>query len=83
LNVFRLHVDKVSTNYWPGLFHCYDLQNLPRTDNGLESHFRDTQRQLLQTTGQKGHTCRVLGRIGAQMNKLRPRWLALPSTSTG
>ena len=134
LTAFRLHLDKVSTSYWPGLFHCYDLQNLPRTDNGLESHFRDTQRQLLRTTGQKGHTRRVLERtgawellprpsteaqrlialrqvpradlqreqqrfqqhqarfrlhtrstrrIGAQMNKLRQRWLTLPSTSIG
>jgi hypothetical protein len=71
LNAFRQHLDKVSTSYWPGLFHCYDLQHLPRTDNDLESHFRDTQRQLLRTTGQKGHTRRVLERTGAW--KLFPR----------
>ncbi|MHC4156948.1 MAG: hypothetical protein ACYST6_18820 [Planctomycetota bacterium] len=65
LDDFRLHLDKVSTSYWPGLFHCYDSQVTPRTNNELESHFRDTQRQLLRTTGQKGQTRRALERIGA------------------
>lgn len=23
------HFLKVSRSYWPGLFHCYDIQNLP------------------------------------------------------
>jgi len=23
-------------SYWPGLFHCYDVPELPRTDNDLE-----------------------------------------------
>jgi hypothetical protein len=25
------HFLKVSRSYWPGLFHCYDIQDLPRT----------------------------------------------------
>ena len=29
---------KATTSYWPGLFHCYDLADLPRTNNELE-HF--------------------------------------------
>jgi hypothetical protein len=65
LDALRLHLDKVSTSYWPGLFHCYDIEGLPRTNNDLESHFRDTQRRLLRTTGQKGQTRRALQRIGA------------------
>ena len=24
---------KVTASYWPGLFHCYDLPDLPRTNN--------------------------------------------------
>ena len=28
LDTFRLHLDKVSRSYWPGLFHCYDLESL-------------------------------------------------------
>ena len=74
LDAFRRHLDKVSTSYWPGLFHCYDLDGLPRTNNDLESHFRDTQRRLLRTTGQKGQTRRALQRTGA--------WELLPRPPT-
>ena len=65
LEAFRHHLNKVSLSYWPGLFHCYDLEDLPRTNNDLESHFRETQRRLLRTTGQRGQTRRALQRIGA------------------
>jgi hypothetical protein len=74
LDTFRHHLNKVSTSYWPGLFHCYDIEGLPRTNNDLESHFRDTQRRLLRTTGQKGQTRRTLQRIGA--------WELLPRPPT-
>ena len=74
LDTFRRHLDKVSTSYWPGLFHCYDLDGLPRTNNDLESLFRDTQRRLLRTTGQKGQTRRALQRTGA--------WELLPRPPT-
>jgi hypothetical protein len=74
LDAFRRHLDKVSTSYWPGLFHCYDLEGLPRTNNDMESLFRDTQRRLLRTTGQKGQTRRALQRIGA--------WELLPRPPT-
>jgi hypothetical protein len=33
------HFLKVSASYWPGLFHCYDIPGLPRTNNGLEQYF--------------------------------------------
>jgi hypothetical protein len=65
LVVFRQHLQKVSRSYWPGLFHCYDHPDIPRTNNGMESHFRDTQRRILRTTGQKGRTRRILHRSGA------------------
>ena len=55
-SAFALHLDTVSRSYWPGLFHCYDVPGLPRTNNELESRFRDTSRHLLRTTGQKGLT---------------------------
>jgi hypothetical protein len=74
LDAFRRHLDKVSTSYWPGLFHCYELAELPRTNNDLESHFRDSQRRLLRTTGQKGQTRRTLHRLGA--------WELLPRPAT-
>lgn len=74
LDAFGRHLDKVSRSYWPGLFHCYDMPGLPRTNNELESHFRDTGRRLLRTTGQKGLTQRTLQRQGA--------WELLPRPPT-
>jgi Transposase, Mutator family len=74
LSAFGLHLDKVSRSYWPGLFHCYDVPSVPRTNNELESHFRDTGHRLLRTTGQQGLTQRTLQRQGA--------WELLPRLPT-
>jgi hypothetical protein len=74
LSEFGRHLDTVSRSYWPGLFHCYDMPGLPRTNNALESHFRETRRRLLRITGQKGLTQRTLQRQGA--------WELLPRPST-
>lgn len=30
------HLLKVTRSYWSGLFYCYDIQGLPRTNNDLE-----------------------------------------------
>lgn len=27
------HFLKITRSYWSGLFHCYDVENLPRTNN--------------------------------------------------
>lgn len=62
---FQHHLRKVTDSYAPGLFHCYSIPGVPRTNNGLESHFRDTTRRLLRTTGQKGQCLRTLQRTGA------------------
>ena len=55
----------VSASYAPGLFHTYDIADLPRTNNARESEFRDLQRRLLATTGQRGATKRWIQRSGA------------------
>ena len=65
LETFGRHLATVSRSYWPGLFHCYEVRGLPRTNNNLESHFRETRRRLLRTTGQQGQTQRTLQRQGA------------------
>jgi hypothetical protein len=62
---FGHHLDTVSRSYWPGLFHCDDMQGLPRTNNAIESRFRETSRHLRRTTGQKGLTQRTRQRQGA------------------
>jgi hypothetical protein len=74
LETFGRHLDTVSRSYWPGLFHCYEVPGLPRTNNELEGHFRDTRRRLLRTTGQQGQTQRTLQRQGA--------WELLPHPPT-
>jgi hypothetical protein len=74
LERLRLHLDEVSRSYWAGLFHCYNVPGLPRTNNALESHFRETRRRLLRITGQKGQTQRPLQRQGA--------WELLPQPLT-
>jgi hypothetical protein len=33
------HFLQVSRSYWPGLFHCYSVPELPRTKNDLEQFF--------------------------------------------
>jgi Transposase, Mutator family len=72
LYAFGRHLDTVSRSYGRGLFHCYDVPGLPRTNNEIESHFRDTSRRLLRTTGQKGLTQRTLQRQGAWELLQRP-----------
>jgi hypothetical protein len=59
------HILKTTFSYAPGLFHCYDIPDLPRTNNDRESEFRDLNRRLLRTTGQKGLSRRILQRQGA------------------
>ena len=49
LSTFR----KVTTSYWPGLFHCYDHANLPRTNNELEQYFGSVRYHERRATGRK------------------------------
>lgn len=49
LTAFR----KVTTSYWPGLFHCYDHADLPRTNNDLEQYFGSARHHERRTTGRK------------------------------
>jgi hypothetical protein len=34
------HFLKVTQSYWPGLFHCYDVEGLPRTNNAPRAVLR-------------------------------------------
>ena len=44
---------KVTRAYWRGLFHCYDLPEVPRTNNDLEHYFGSARHQERRATGQK------------------------------
>ena len=44
---------KVTRSDWPGLFHCDDVVNLPRTHNDLEQRFGATRYHERRATGRK------------------------------
>ncbi len=73
-NSFR-SIQKTTRSYAPGLFHSYDVPNLPRTNNERESDFRSLRRRLSRTTGQKGLSLRIIQRQGAWELLLRPNTL--------
>lgn len=75
LQPFFQTIHKTTSSYAPGLFHSYDIPGLPRTNNARESDFRDLNRRLLRTTGQKGLTHRIIQRSGAWELLHRPATL--------
>jgi hypothetical protein len=56
LTTFR----KVTASYWPGLFHCYDVPDLPRTNNDLEHYFGSARYAKRRATGRKSASLRKL-----------------------
>lgn len=48
------HFLKVTASYWPGLFACYDVPDLPRTNNELEQYFGRARHAERRATGRKG-----------------------------
>ena len=44
---------KVTRSYWPGLFPCYTVPDLPRTNNDLEQFFGAYRYHDRRTTGRK------------------------------
>jgi hypothetical protein len=47
------HFRKVARSYRPGLFHCYAIPDLPRTNNGLEQLFGSQRYHERRATGRK------------------------------
>ena len=47
------HFLKVTRSYWAGLFHCYDIEKLPRTNNDLEHTFGKWRHHQRRCSGQK------------------------------
>ena len=45
------HFVKVSASYWPGLFYCYDIDGLPRTNNDLEQYFGSARYHQRRASG--------------------------------
>ena len=47
------HFGKVTRSYWPGLFRCYDVEELPRTNNELEQFFGSYRYHERRASGRK------------------------------
>jgi hypothetical protein len=74
LHAFASKIERTTRSYEKGLFHTYDVDGLPSSNNERESEFRDLKRRLLRTTGQKGATRRLIQRSGA--------WEVIPRPGT-
>ncbi len=48
------HFLKVTGSYAPHLFFCYQIPDLPRTNNGLEQSFGSVRRSERRATGRRG-----------------------------
>lgn len=47
------HFLKITRSYWSGLFHCYQVNGLPRTNNDLEHAFGVLRHHQRRCTGRK------------------------------
>jgi len=47
------HFLKVTRSYWPGLFRCYEVTDLPRTNNDLEQFFGSYRYHERRASGRK------------------------------
>jgi len=68
---------KVTRSYWPGLFRCYDVADLPRTNNDLEHFFGSYRYHERRASGRKvacpGTVVRGSVRLAASAaTRLRP-----------
>lgn len=71
------HFLKVSHSYWPGLFYCYSVPDLPRTNNDLEQFFGAHRYHERRATGRKGASPALVLRGSVQLvayaaTRLRP-----------
>jgi hypothetical protein len=58
---------KVTRSYWPGLFHCYEVPDLPRTNNDLEHCFGAHRYHERRATGRKGASPALVLRGSVQL----------------
>ena len=71
------HFRKVTRSYWPGLFRCYGVADLPRTNNDLEQFFGSYRYHERRCSGRKvacpGTVVRGSVRlVSAAATRLRP-----------
>ena len=75
---------KVTRSYWPGLFRCYDVADLPRTNNELEQFFGSYRYHERRASGRKvacpgtvvRGAVRVVAATATRLRPIEPRDLA-------
>ena len=84
------HFLKVTDSYWPGLFHCYDVPDLPRTNNDLEQLFGSTRHHERRCTGRKAASpslvlrgsVRIVAGLGTRSRRFQGNELAPKNMET-
>jgi len=71
------HFLKITRSYWPGLFRCYEIDGLPRTNNDLEHVFGVHRYQDRRVTGRKVTSAGAVVRgevrlVAATVTRIRP-----------
>jgi hypothetical protein len=71
------HFLKITRSYRSGLFHCYGIPDLPRTDNDLEHLFGSQRHHERRATGRKAASPAIVLRgevrlIAATATRLHP-----------
>ena len=61
------HFLKVTRSYEPGLYHCYEVPELPRTNNDLEHYFGSARYQERRATGRKSASPALVVRGSVRM----------------
>jgi hypothetical protein len=61
------HFVKVTRSYWPGLFACYAVADLPRTNNALEQFFGSHRYHERRASGRKGASPALVLRGAARL----------------
>jgi hypothetical protein len=68
------HFAKVSASYGPDLFHCYDVPDLPRTNNDLEQYFGTARHLERRATGRKMASPALVVRGAVRVVALMATW---------
>ena len=82
---------KVSASYRPGLFYCYDVPGVPRTNNGLEQYFGSTRYHQRRANGRIHATAatvvrgsvRVLASTASRLHRFGEYECATPISGGG
>ena len=64
------HFLKVSDSYWAGLFHTYEIEALPRTNNDLEGSFGQLRHHQRRVSGRKAAPASLVLRGAVRLCKI-------------